>query len=521
LVNPLRHHRTIRTAEFSPDGLTIVTGSDDQSMRLWDVETGQPVSEPVRHRGEILAARFTGDGRSVMVGRGRSCCIYDLPTLVLPVQAWLPRLARALAGSLHDTGPGAGPATLFDLRSQSDGLPGTDATSHWRQWFFADRAERDLSPFTLPSYTTSNRVDLLTGLRDPESLREWVQRRPNDSLAWSWIIGTRDRGQLAPITLWRAAAEYQLQRLATSNPDDRVALWAALETWRVNDQLAAGIRWADGLIARWPGSINAWSAKGGLFQWAGRRDEAGEAFARALDLTRSDPRGAVTLRDSMLLNRASLLKRLGRPEEAQADYRSEWNIPSREPTLGDHVIDLSPYYNATLDEAWYDADAAGNRNLLPFRVGRHAAHEAFFDARGLLQFASQATVAAAVAFPDRAEGIPVQARVRRLHFLHGACGTDAPGRVLGTYVVHFDDGLTDAFPVVYGVHVLDRWKGTGAEPELPPESGFESRPNPAGEVVRLFHLRWPNPRPDVPIATVDFVSAGAAAAPFLVSLSWE
>ncbi len=34
---------------FSPDGKTIVTGSDDKTARLWDATTGRPLGQPMEH----------------------------------------------------------------------------------------------------------------------------------------------------------------------------------------------------------------------------------------------------------------------------------------------------------------------------------------------------------------------------------------------------------------------------------------------------------------------------------------
>ena len=31
---------------FSPDGKTVITGSDDKTARLWDAATGQPLGQP-------------------------------------------------------------------------------------------------------------------------------------------------------------------------------------------------------------------------------------------------------------------------------------------------------------------------------------------------------------------------------------------------------------------------------------------------------------------------------------------
>ena len=35
---------------FSPDGKTVLTGSQDKTARLWDAATGEPIGQPMEHR---------------------------------------------------------------------------------------------------------------------------------------------------------------------------------------------------------------------------------------------------------------------------------------------------------------------------------------------------------------------------------------------------------------------------------------------------------------------------------------
>ena len=43
------HAGTVRSVAFSPDGKTVITGSEDKTARLWDAATGQPIGQTLRH----------------------------------------------------------------------------------------------------------------------------------------------------------------------------------------------------------------------------------------------------------------------------------------------------------------------------------------------------------------------------------------------------------------------------------------------------------------------------------------
>ncbi|KAG9101393.1 hypothetical protein FS749_007481 [Ceratobasidium sp. UAMH 11750] len=70
---------------FSPDSRCIVSGSWDKAVRLWDVETGTLVIEPLRgHSGAVLSVSFSHDGRLIVSGSD-DCTIriWDAATGVL------------------------------------------------------------------------------------------------------------------------------------------------------------------------------------------------------------------------------------------------------------------------------------------------------------------------------------------------------------------------------------------------------------------------------------------------------
>jgi WD40 repeat protein/serine/threonine protein kinase len=71
-------HQTIRTFEghqagvtsvaFSPDGKTVISGSTDKTMILWDVATGQSIRSFTGHDDEVKSVAFSPDGKTVLSG---------------------------------------------------------------------------------------------------------------------------------------------------------------------------------------------------------------------------------------------------------------------------------------------------------------------------------------------------------------------------------------------------------------------------------------------------------------------
>ena len=68
LGEPMRHGEHVQNAEFSPDGLRLVTASQDNTARIWDGRTGRPLADPLQHPGMVLDAHFSPDGLRIVTG---------------------------------------------------------------------------------------------------------------------------------------------------------------------------------------------------------------------------------------------------------------------------------------------------------------------------------------------------------------------------------------------------------------------------------------------------------------------
>ena len=66
MSEPLRHEVIVELACFSPDGGLVATSSADNTARVWDAKTGKPLGQPLRHKKDIKAINFSRDGRRIV-----------------------------------------------------------------------------------------------------------------------------------------------------------------------------------------------------------------------------------------------------------------------------------------------------------------------------------------------------------------------------------------------------------------------------------------------------------------------
>lgn len=73
------HNHWVNSAEFSPDTRLIASGSEDSTVRLWDMTSKQKIKEFNDHNGGVNNVRFHPDGTCVASGSSdRSIKIWDI-----------------------------------------------------------------------------------------------------------------------------------------------------------------------------------------------------------------------------------------------------------------------------------------------------------------------------------------------------------------------------------------------------------------------------------------------------------
>ena len=78
------HDGWVYSVGFSPDGKTVVSGSYDSTVKLWEVETGEQIRSLNSHDEVVSSVGFSPDGKTLVSGSGDSTIkLWDLEALSL------------------------------------------------------------------------------------------------------------------------------------------------------------------------------------------------------------------------------------------------------------------------------------------------------------------------------------------------------------------------------------------------------------------------------------------------------
>jgi hypothetical protein len=137
--------------------------------------------------------------------------------------------------------------------------------------------------------------------------------------------------------------------------------------------------------------------------------------------------------------------------------------------------------------------------------------------------------------PDKVEGIKVDKKLVKLHFLHATGYGSSPegnalhikdGTKIAEYKVHYDDKTSAIVPVVYGEDVRDWWTPEGAAGVSRGKVAWKGENEVSKEFMRhlrLYLTSWDNPHPEKTVVAIDYIRSDSdtAAAPFCVAVTAE
>lgn len=109
------HADAVKAVAWSPDGKTLLTGSRDRTLALWDAATGKRLRVFEGHEGGVTSVAFSPDGRfAVSGGQDKMLALWEVATgrflsrhphhaLWITSVAWSPDGRRVASGSLDRT----------------------------------------------------------------------------------------------------------------------------------------------------------------------------------------------------------------------------------------------------------------------------------------------------------------------------------------------------------------------------------------------------------------------------------
>jgi WD40 repeat protein/serine/threonine protein kinase len=476
------HSDTVLCVAVSSQGRYFATGGKDQTARIWDAPSGRLVQVLKGHTDWVLAVAFSPDEARLMTASAdRTVSVWEIATSrtlfslaghsdrVLQV-AWSPDGQRLAIGCqdgtirLWDAHTGA--ALLPPLEGHRDGVSSLAFSPDGRRLV---TAAGGLS--IAKGYTVDNSVflwDVATG----QSL---LRLRPHLNVVRAVAFGPDGT------------------RLVTGSADNTARAHSAF-AWRLSDD---------------PGDPGASSAD--RFEHY-KRDYWAKFLTAAADATSPRPGRKVETR----------IFEFNVAVEPRGKTRPFHPIPARDPAAAANQIDLAQVCNVALDEAFLPVssldDLDQDWSALP--AGLRTLGGVLFDVRGVIQLGRQDPDWST--FPVQAQ-IPVGRRFRQFHVFQSAIRGELDGAVIGRYRLHYADGDSAELEIRYGRDLRD-WRaradaGSLGEHAVVAWSGPPWARAPAGETVRLFRSTYVNPRPDVEVLQIDFVSNMTQSAPLLVAMT--
>ena len=156
---------------------------------------------------------------------------------------------------------------------------------------------------------------------------------------------------------------------------------------------------------------------------------------------------------------------------------------------------------------------------------QHRFGEISFDVRCVIQLGID--VEDWTHFPRSVE-IPIHRRIQRFHVIHATAHLppgEGDGAVVGAYRLHFEDGDEILQPILYGRHLRSFWREGDLVNECSNAQLAWQWKEPARREIakyhRLFMATFENPRPEVEVDHIEYVSGETIAAPFLVGMTVE
>ncbi|MGP0069830.1 MAG: WD40 repeat domain-containing serine/threonine protein kinase [Isosphaeraceae bacterium] len=239
------HSHDVNWVTFSPDGGTLATASEDLSVKLWDAAIGQEQRTLLGHSTEVVSAVFTPDGRRLVSGdRGGQVIVWD-PMTGREVDAFrvLGELIESMAISPDGTtlAVGGQGVELWNLATGRKKLVVEEDSSQvlsvaFDQRFLVTTNGEKIHAWDVPSGERQAEFsdDPAPGTATVYSIASiptlaggwlaWADERGRVDF-WDWDYGDRGKIYTGQDRIWCASFAPGGRTLATASRDGTVKLW--------------------------------------------------------------------------------------------------------------------------------------------------------------------------------------------------------------------------------------------------------------------------------------------------------
>jgi len=517
------HMRPGWTVVFSRDGQRLASSGDDETIKLWNATNHQEILTLRGHAGPVYGIAFNSSGHRL------ASASYDKTTKVWNTQTGEDMMT--MQG--HQGGVYAVAFSPDDERLATASQDGT--VKMWNA-----NSGQELFTFRGHNPKETGRPGSRMTISGARTADEEVSDRPGRT--WPFV----NTVVFSPDGKWIASAGYDgAVRVWNSNNGEELHV---LEGHKGRVYCVAYSRDGKRLASCASGEVKVWEAETGkiILTFKGHTAQVhGVAFSPDGERIVSSSGSSLKLWDALTGQEILTLQGGKRgisfsPDGKQlASFGTDgsvkiWDatggknvaklvLPPRVSDAPDNLIDLSDHYNAGFNETWH---AEGSR-LSSLGTGIQKLAAVDFDVRGLIQVGANASDG--TAYPKQVSGITVEQQCKQLHFLHAAiyAASTTNGVPIGTYVIHYTDGQRQEIPLRVGVEVGD-WRAHAKETNTQftvAWTGMNEASLEQDRSIRLFKTTWKNPRPEVAIATIDFLAASSPSAgrtvpaPFLVAIT--
>jgi WD40 repeat protein len=518
---PGAHQGEINNLVRIPTRRLIATGSADKTVRLWKTDTLAAVGEPIRHLGAVSQVSASPDGKLLAAGSFHSSVVF-----------------------------------LWDIETRRE-LRRWETHHSVRNVIFDPRGERvaaACNDFFVRVWDVRTDVRLLT-LPTGEIPDRLAYSRDGRFLAVGGTIGAHvwdaSTGESISPTLQLNLPFLFVNDIQFSSDGRHIAgggaggarIWDlapesyTLDQWQFISDAFSGERLTAG------GELESLEPAAFSNAWQTARAQFPALFAdtdeQVIHTLFRNAQGASSLKiwrailpfldrliarnpsdDFWRKRRAVAWLHLGDLKRAAADDPKLAVLP-RDPRAMTNQIDLSAHYNRSLVKGGFNGSVENDLSELP--RGLREFGGTLFDVRGIVAVGGLCPDGRE--WPPQVTNIRVGAKCRTLDFLQATI-FDVQGEMpVGSYVLHYADGQTAELPLVYGKDLRNWWSVSGEPKETPNASVVWTGNTPAaaanGQTIRLWKRTYENPRPDVEIGHLDFDSAMAFPAPFVVAITVE